>query len=263
MTIWGKRLVFLNLVLSLLFVAWAIGLATNQIPWHTPAATDGVKVQGMVAAAQDEIKRLTAARDAADARWQDGYAELQAVEALRPYNLKYYGDMLTSARQGGVTGISPPVQKLQFEPGHTLVIPRPQQRTGRPAEQIDGQNALPVAGYIKAIADALAAILKAQAEEKQLVAETEALTKQVNGTKPRAEAVTAEEKGLRVLLSEQEELAHHLRLEQEYLQSPLTYLLLQKEQLQQRQAALAARLNELKAAPTALGRRNKKPAKLL
>jgi regulator of replication initiation timing len=255
MTTWGKRLVFLNLVLSLMFVAWALGLVTNQVPWHTPPATDGVKVQGLVAANLEQMKQLQAARDAADTRYNDALAELNAVERVRPYNLAYYADMLRSARLGGVAAINPPVPKLEFGQNNAVAIPAPQQRANRPAVQIDGQNAQPVAAYVKAILDAVAAIQKAQAAEKQLTAEMEALTKQINGLKPRGEAVNAEEKGLRTQLAEQQELAKHLRLEQEYLQSPLTYLLLQKEQLDKRQAALAARLNELKAAPTALGRR--------
>jgi hypothetical protein len=258
MTKLGKWLVFLNMALSLMFVAWAIGLATNQTPWHTPPAGEGVRVQGLVAALQDQIKSLTEARNAADARWYAGYEDLQLAEQQRPHNQQYYVDMLRSARQGGLPGVpgfNPPVLRLEFGPNHTVVIPPPDKRNGRPALQIDGQNALSVAGYNKAIQDTLAAIQKAQADEKQLVAETEALTKQINGTKPRGEAVTAEEKGLRVQLAEQEEMARELRLEQDYLHSPLTYITLQRAQLRQRQEALAARLNELKPAGTALGRK--------
>jgi hypothetical protein len=42
-------------------------------------------------------------------------------------------------------------------------------------------------------------------------------------------------------------------LEQEYLRSPLTSATLDTAQLKKRQAALTARLNELKGAVTALG----------
>src|SRR6476620_5188116 len=172
MTKLGKWLVFLNLVLSLVFVAWAVGLVTNQIPWHTPPAGEGIRVQGLVATLQDDIKRLTAARAAADDRWVAAYADLQNEETRLPYNERYYVDMLRSVREGGVPGINPPVQRLEFGPKNVLVIPLPARRSGRPPIQIEGQNALPVAGYHKAIRDTVAAIQKAPADEKQLVAAT-------------------------------------------------------------------------------------------
>jgi hypothetical protein len=45
-------------------------------------------------------------------------------------------------------------------------------------------------------------------------------------------------------------------LEQQYLRSPLTYFMLQRDQLRQRQAALIARLGELKGTATTAALRN-------
>ena len=36
----GKWLVFINVTLSLVFLAWAIGLYTNQVHWNTPAGDE-------------------------------------------------------------------------------------------------------------------------------------------------------------------------------------------------------------------------------
>src|SRR5881397_3162559 len=94
-TTFGKTLTLVNLVLALVFVAWAVGLYTNQVPWITPPAMDGVRVQGLV----DELKAQVDAlvkpggpRDSADARWADATLTVQALERERPTNLAVYYD---------------------------------------------------------------------------------------------------------------------------------------------------------------------------
>jgi chromosome segregation ATPase len=241
MTKLGKALVLFNLVLSVVFVAWGIGLITNEVPWSTPQSTDGIRVQGMVKALEDEIKRLTPGQQAADARWADAYVELQQLENQRPTNQRYYADLLNSVRRGGVQGIDPPVQQLEFQ-GNQLVL----KRTGRKVLEINGQElTMSVDQYVRAIQDKIKEIQKAQDDVKTLNAQTDELTILINGTKPRGQAVTAAEKGLRVQLAELEEMIKGLQLEEQYLRSPLTYLTLQVDQLRRRQAALAARLDEL------------------
>jgi septal ring factor EnvC (AmiA/AmiB activator) len=250
MTQTAKTLVFVNLVLSVVFLAWAVGLLTNQVPWHNPPADEGPKVQGLVSALQDEIKRLVTARDSADLRWGDATVEVQQVEKRRADAQRYYADLLTSVRQGTVADIKPPVQQLAYA-GSAVDISK---RSGRPPVTINGENALSIAGYHQKIKQTLDEIDTNQQQVKDLIDQTQKLTDQINGTKPRPAALTAEEKGLRVQLMEQQELVHSLQLEQQYLRSPLTYYLLQREQLRQRQAALSARLDELKGGRAAAKR---------
>jgi septal ring factor EnvC (AmiA/AmiB activator) len=250
MTQTAKTLVFVNLVLSVVFLAWAVGLLTNQVPWHNPPADEGPKVQGLVSALQDEIKRLVTARDSADLRWGDATVEVQQVEKRRADAQRYYADLLTSVRQGTVADIKPPVQQLVYA-GSAVDISK---RSGRPPVTINGENALSIAGYHQKIKQTLDEIDTNQQQVKDLIDQTQKLTDQINGTKPRPAALTAEEKGLRVQLMEQQELVHSLQLEQQYLRSPLTYYLLQREQLRQRQAALSARLDELKGGRAAAKR---------
>jgi hypothetical protein len=254
MTQTAKSLVIANLVLAVVFVAWAVGLATNQVPWHTPKVQDGPKVEGMVAQLQAQITALTKARDSADQTWGDAYVGVQQAEKQRADAQKYEADLLRSARQGDVAEIKPPVQQLAFN-GALLDITK---RTGRPAVTINstGENALSIAGYHQKIQQTLDEMQKAQAEITRLMGETEALTKQINGVPPpNPAAPTLEEKGLRVQIQDQTDLIHGLQLEQQYLRSPLTYLTVQRDQLRQRQTALTARLEELKASPTGLGKR--------
>ena len=252
MTQTAKRLVFVNLVLSVVFVAWAVGLVTNPVPWHTPQAGDGPKVEGMVAQLQAEIKRLTAARDSAEVRWGDTYVELQQTERQRADAQRYEAALLRSARSGDVAEIKPPVQQLVFN-GSVLDVSK---LSGRPPVAIPGtgDSALSIAEYHQKIQQTLDEIQKAQAEITRLMGETENLTKQINGV-PAPPPLTLEQKGLRVQIQEQAEMRHGLELEQQYLRSPLTYFTLQRDQLRQRQAALTTRLEELKTSATGLGKK--------
>jgi len=252
MTQTAKTLVLVNLVLAVVFVAWAVGLLTNQVPWNNREGPEGMKVEGMVTQLQADIKRLTTARDSADQRWGDAYVELVQVEKLRADAQKYEADLLRSARNGDVPEIKPPVQQLVFN-GAALDITK---RSGRPAVTAGGEEAQSIAGYHQKIQQTLDEIQKAQGEITRLMAETEALTKQINGVPPgNANAPTLAEKGLRVQIQDQQDLVHGLQLEQQYLLSPLTYYTLQRDQLRARQAALTARLEELKATPTGLGKK--------
>jgi hypothetical protein len=251
MTQTAKTLVFVNLVLSVVFVAWAVGLVTNQVPWHNPPAGDGPKVEGFVTQLQGQIKKLVEARDSADPRWGDAYVELVGVEKQRADAQKYQADLLRSVREGNVPDIKPPVQQLEFA-NNMLVL----KRSGRPPVTINGENALSIAGYHAKIQQTLREIQSAQTEIAKLVAEMDTLTKQINGVPKLPPAPTAAEKGLRVQIREQQELVHGLQLEEQHLRSPLTYFILQRDQLKQRQAALVARLGELKGAPAAAVRRN-------
>ncbi len=251
MTQTAKTLVFVNLVLSVIFVAWAVGLVTNQVPWNNPPAGDGPKVEGFIAQLQAQSKRLVDARNSADQQWGNAYVELTGAEKQRAEAQKYYADLLRSVRDGDVPDIKPPVQQLEFGPNNTLVL----KRNGRPPVTINGENALSIAGYHSKIQQTLGEIQTAQTEIARLVAEMDTLTKQINGVPPGdPKAPTLAEKGLRVQIREQQELVHSLQLEEQYLRSPLTYFMLQRDQLQRRQAALTARLAELKAAPAAVSR---------
>ena len=251
MTQTAKTLVFINLVLSVVFVAWAVGLVTNQVPWHNPPADDGPKVEGFVSQLQAEIKNLLVARDSAEQRWGDAYVELLGVEKQRGDAQKYCADLLRSVRSGNVPDITPPVQQLEFANNMLLL-----KRNGRPPVTINGENALSLAGYHAKIQQSLGEIQTAQADIAKLVAEMDVLTKQINGLPPLPPNPTLAQKGLRVQIREQQELVHGLQLEEQALRSPLTYFILQRDQLRQRQAALVARLTELKAAPAAAVRRN-------
>src|SRR5581483_10126700 len=97
-------------------------------------------------------------------------------------------------------------------------------------------------GYEAAKRERATQITAAERQVTVLISETERLTRQVIGIDPPGggERITAE----------QQKLAHDLRLEQEFLRSPLTNFTIETQLLRKRQAALSARLNELQRATT-------------
>jgi hypothetical protein len=247
MTQTGKILVFVTLALSVTFLAWSIGLVTNRIYWHSPPATGGEKIIGKVDQLKDQIKKLAEARTGsnpselggADGRWYANTFRLQGLEAQRPKNQAFYADQLKIARTGtdtnGKAG-NPPVKQVQVDANGALVFKDP--------FVIDGQPALSVQGYESAIKAKSEETLEDQKTVARLMQEIGELTQQVNGPK-----------GLRVQLAQQEELGRNTQAELAYLQTPLTTYTVETQVLQRRKAALEARLKELQAAGTAVGRR--------
>lgn len=252
MTKLGKWLVFINFTLSLTFLAWAIGLYTNQVNWNTPPSDGGQRIQGMVDELTGEIKQLGEAQKSAEDRWHSAGALVRALETERPQRNAYYAALLRSAVHGDVAQIKPPVQQLEIAPNGGVVL----KLNGRPPYTIDGQPALSAQGYRDLIKERTAQIDDTQKQVTAIIAETEKLTRQINGVDPPGggERLTAEQKGLRMVLATEQEVAHKLRLEQEYLRSPITNFMIDTQLLQKRKAALNARLGEVGTSAD-LGRR--------
>src|SRR5437879_6199549 len=253
MTKLGKWLVFINVTLSLIFLAWAVGLYTNQVHWNTPPSDGGQRVQGMIEELNAEIKQLLDARNSAEERWHSGGALVRALENERPQRNAYYATLLRSVTQGDVAQIKPPVQQLEIAANGGVVA----KLNGRPPYLLDGQPALSIAGYRDALTQRSAQIDATHKEVTGIIGETEKLTRQINGAEPPGggERVTAEQKGLRGVLADEQKAAHKLRLEQEYLHSPITNFMIDTQLLKKRRAALTARLGELQNAE-ALGRKD-------
>jgi hypothetical protein len=252
MTKLGKWLVFINLTLSLIFLAWAIGIYTNQVHWNAPPSDGGQRVQGLIEELNGEIKQLLDARKSAEERWHSGGDLVRALENERPRRNAFYATALRSVRQGDVPQLQPPVRHLQVAPNGAVDL----RIASWPPYQIDGQPALSVAGYNNALKERAAQIDDAHKQVTAIIGETEKLTRQINGVDPPGggERLTAEQKGLRVVLATEQEVAQKLRLEQEYLRSPITNFMIDTELLQKRFAALKARLGEV-GSPAELGRR--------
>jgi hypothetical protein len=70
MTLLGKWLVFVNLLLSFLLLSWAFGIYTNRIDWSA-ADAKGDKPPGALKVRQDRIKSATNSLTIAADRWRE------------------------------------------------------------------------------------------------------------------------------------------------------------------------------------------------
>src|SRR5262245_33562102 len=108
MTLFGKILVFVNLALSFVMLAWALGVYTGSTDWATPKATPE-KAQGELFKLRDRIAPQGAfglwdTVKQAEARWKTANANLAAVEiprdsrqkwdTLRAENKRWYDEQL-------------------------------------------------------------------------------------------------------------------------------------------------------------------------
>lgn len=103
MRMFGKFLVYSNLVLSLLFLGWAVALHTMKINWapHRNFFTGEVNQDsGQLFELKEEIKTLLEQRDLAETRWQTDAALLPRVEERRAAFLKWYAEQYNLAKTG-------------------------------------------------------------------------------------------------------------------------------------------------------------------
>jgi hypothetical protein len=228
MTSLAKYLVFVVTGLSLMFLAWSAGLYSQQLPWE-------IHIKETLA---PRIRELVEARDRADARWYDATAKVNRLELEIPKRRAWYAKQLQTANES-LEANPPPVREIEIRDGLVAM------RDDAPAFQIDGAPALSYAGYRAAIEKQLAAIRDTKMTINKVVADTTVLTTLINGSKPAAEAITKEEKGLRGQLTDAQTVQRNALLEQQYLQSPLTNDTVELELLRRRQVALEARLKEL------------------
>ena len=94
-TLLGKVLVVINLVLSLVLAGLAFGIYTNRIDWSGPLKpVTGEAAQGELAKRKDEFQHWQPIAQTARADWQQQTLALVALENQRPADQKWYTDHL-------------------------------------------------------------------------------------------------------------------------------------------------------------------------
>jgi hypothetical protein len=243
MTLFGKILVLLNVTLSLLMAAWAIGVYTNHLHWT---------IEKSVQESEFEVNQL---RDrlapsgkgpglyedlaAEEARWKTASPIFQTMEPLRPKNQAWFqeqlGELQTSAK--AVTMPSYKAGQLEFDPKN-FGLPLMVEATDKGGKPITG-----LAPYRKEYDDKQAAIKAVMDEHVKLVNEDKQLTEKIGG-----------KDGLRVKIDQEADKKQRVLAEQDYLKPLLVNSLVEGELLQKRRADLEARVKELKAVPVASSR---------
>jgi hypothetical protein len=102
MTVFGKILAFLNLVVGLGLLAWSVSIYTERPAWFAPAPEGVTPGQNPVTFAQlkADIDGLTRTAVAASANWGIQYKALEHAEELRATRLKGYAERLAWTRTG-------------------------------------------------------------------------------------------------------------------------------------------------------------------
>jgi hypothetical protein len=241
MTKLGKFLVFFNLVLSLMFAAWAVGVYTQRVNWadakgKTP---DDERSWGRIAKLKDDIERVngTAAkagpRGLAELRWLTALDEIRAAEKQRDENRVVYADALEAVYTGKtVSGneVTGPVKRPVYVKGELQV-----QKTLPVLEVVPDKGNNPLKPRVGL-----------EAEAKQLNEDTVKVQEEIAALRKQAEDLTAQVHKLFTEIERAGRVRQGSLEEQQYLERVLYNVQVEADLLVERQKELEARLNELK-----------------
>jgi hypothetical protein len=228
MTRLGKILVFVNLVLTLMLAAFALGVFTNRIDW---VGTPPNQSEGEIKKREAEIATLKEVYTRSVTRWQRESADLPAQIASRQKNQGWYAQQLKAVVEG--KGANQPIDVLVFNNG---------------ALQVDGNTGLPVLRQaanpnwlpIRAQDEVLAAVDKDVAstakEIQATITKEEELSKILNGVPG----------GLRSVLADTQEARRASELELQHVKKLRINGKEEAGSLLNRQRQLKARLELLK-----------------
>lgn len=234
MTMLGKILVFLNLILSLVFASWAVAVFTQRVNLSD-------KNDGRVQQLREELTKWngpdgkTGPRPMAEARWLTALAEVRAAETLREKNQKWY-EVNKSYLENGAGAKGDPVKRVAYvggvleREGSLPKLVTVNDKQGKPLE--------PRTGLLKQRDALTEEIAKVQTEIRQLAVDAAKLTNE-------AERVFIE-------IGRTAQAREGSVAEQRYLERLLYNVQVEGELLLERQAELQTRLNELKSTRTAL-----------
>jgi hypothetical protein len=241
MTKLGKYLVFINLVLSLMFLGVAIGVYSNRIDWPGTMKTGPAsEVKAGVDRLKSEIDTWQKEASIGLARANTALADLVQVEKERPIKQKWYADQLSILETGNDTdgkAYMGPIRDLVYEKGQIKL-----DKDGLPelAPVKSSLELKPKPEMVRILADTQNLVKNEMAKVAKLMQEEERLTREVNGD-PQKKV-----KGLRDLQAEEISVENNLQGELEYLR-PLRYnRQVEAALLLKRQQSLKARLDELK-----------------
>jgi hypothetical protein len=227
-TSWGKLLVIVNVVFSLLLAGIALAIYANRIDW--PGTASGSQARG------NNYKTKKAALDDAQkaaamglSRYEEAKSELESKESERPRNNANYAADLQPLESG-----NGPVKDIarQAKTGVPILSPE-----GLPMLKPTNPPLQSRLEYQRRIAEVEANIARTIQETKHTIDEEQKRTEELNGV--------GQQPGLRDLLREERVAKEKAQAELRYLQ-PLRYnFQVESVLLDKRQRSLQERLQEL------------------
>jgi hypothetical protein len=243
MTLFGKILVFANLVLSLLFAGAAVAVVTNRVNWPGIKGAPAEQARGLVEEKKAEIKKWEDGAQIGLARYEEAIAALPLLERDRPEKQKWYADQLAFLEKGTDAGGKPlkdaKVSRLVYKDGQLQLDNKGYPMLEPVATRLK-EGLQPISQMVKIKADLDEEIQKAMVRVANAIKQEKERTVEIDG-----EEGKDGKKGYRFLLAEQVQVEKEIQAELEYLR-PLRYnRQVEAELLLQRQQALKARIKEL------------------
>jgi hypothetical protein len=254
MTLLGKILVFVNLLLSFLMLSWAVGLYTNRVDW-TATKAKGDKPDGVLLARQERIKTANASLLVAGDRWRSALRGIPdspvaatrdglfGVEKRIADDRKWYADQLAEGKQGpGGQAGKQQINWIKFGPDGLAVSPTSLNRPAlepairRKSDKPD-ETGRPLYCYQYYVAD-LARIT--QAIDAQQVAYQDAVKQAADLTQ-----LAIGPKGLRQRIADEQVKNSRVKEEMRDVLGRETNAIVETEILASRQGQLEKRVEEL------------------
>ena len=184
MRMFAKFLVYTNLVLSLVFLGWALALYMQRLDWapHKSLIKGEIDQKtGIMYRLTEEVRELGEASELGEKRYQNDAYALPAAEKRRLDYQKWYLDQIALGERGKDTqgkDVKPPVIELVRDPKDQMLSMDPKDR--KPLKSRE-QDVEPLEIYMEQYRKLKKDIDDTQAEIEKLVEENKQLTERIAG----------------------------------------------------------------------------------
>jgi hypothetical protein len=241
MTLFGKILVVLNLLLGVLLLSWALGVYTQRIDWHSKGGGPD-KPMGEIAKRKERVEQLWRALQGAEARWQPAWATAWVPQQQRAKLDQWYKTQLATL-DAGQAPVKWPVYKdgrlvIVTDKAESLFVPLLEEgkdRAGQPLRSLEVYKQ-EIEATQKGIQVELEKLLKAQKEDAEL-------TLKLGGDLESGGKI----KGMRHRLHEEKVKQERVEAEVKILSPLLVNSEVEGELLQKRHDQLLRRIAELES----------------
>ncbi len=251
MTKFAKGLIFLNLLLSMMFLGWSIGIYTQRVDW-APGRTLGGELipekPGKLAKLKEDITSFVERRDPGEKNWLGKSVDVERAEKHRRDYQEWYANLLHATEDGkDLAGqeLKPPFRELVHDE-KTNELKKDDapvamkyvvdvNAEGKPVKEDELQYLEFYARQLKEVVDQLQ---EQQKKLEALIEEHRKLTEEVVG-------VPGLTRGLLGKRDDQLAYLHNCLDEQRYLKPLLNNGSVEIVLLQRRNEALKARIKEL------------------
>jgi len=235
----GKVLVLVHGGLSLMVLAWVVGVVTHRIDWNNPPDNKG---PGIYKQQADKAADYTASIDRAYNRWTTNLNQVNVLETQRYPRRAFYQVELTRIATGEpAEGNADPVRELVVAPDGFLDV---NPNAARKAVEVrPGVKAKPIKRYEEEMAKLAEDILASQKKSEAALVERDKLNREILGT---TQPVLV--KGLRTLINEQKLISDQAENEDRYASVFVTNREAEFGLFKKRRDAMLGRVEELKAA---------------